>query len=252
MVTAARHVVQALVLCSIVILLPGAATAQVPQRFENLQHFRKDIPRDSLVLAMRDIATSLGVRCWYCHAGGDSITLQGVNFASDSLLAKRKARQMLAMVDEINNNLLTKVEGRVQPAVRVTCVTCHRTVAVPRTLTQRLAETIAAKGAAAAVAEYRQLRATEMERGRYDFGEATLNELGRNLGLAGNVDAAITMLELNAEFYPNSAQVLQSLGDLYRRKSNPAKALEYYDRVLVIQPNNRQVQDIVRELRGGR
>jgi tetratricopeptide (TPR) repeat protein len=250
--TVFRRVPILLALCSLTAaLVPVRTMAQVPQQFENLKHFRRDIPRDSLVTAMRDIATALGVRCWYCHAGGDSITLQGVNFASDSLLTKRKARQMLAMVDQINNNLLSQVEGRVQPAVRVSCVTCHRTVAVPKTLQQRLTETVATSGAPAAAALYRQLRTTEMVRGRYDFGEASLNEVGRNLAVAGNVDAAIVLYELNAEFYPNSAQVLQALGDLYRRKSNNAKALEYYDRLLVIQPNNRQLQDLIRQLRGG-
>ena len=225
-------------------------TAQIPQRFENLKVLPQTISRDSLVGVMRGIAGSLGMRCHNCHVGGDSVSLQGVNWASDSLVTKRKAREMMKMTQQINAQFISNLEERKAPSLRVECITCHRTNRIPTTLHYLLAETIEKNGVAAAVKQYRDLRETDMIRGRYDFGEASLNELGTRLVRAGKIDEAITMLELNAEFFPRSVQVLTSLGDLYRRKGNNAKALEHYEKALQIQPNNRQLQQMVAQLKG--
>lgn len=241
------------VLPPITFLAIGASltSAQIPTRFENLKHFPTTIARDSLVSSMRSIATSLGVRCQYCHVGGDTITLQGMNFASDEKATKRTARHMLKMVDQINGQLLAGLENRTDPAVSVGCVTCHRGLPLPRTLAQLTMETVRKQGAAAAVQQFRDLRQTGLERGRYDFGEATLNEVSRLLAAGGDIDSAITLLELNAEYFPRSIQVLQSLGDLYRRKNNPAKALDWFEKALQLQPNNQQLQRIVQQLKSG-
>src|SRR5690349_6867594 len=77
------------------------ASAQIPEKFENLQYFPKDIPRDTLVNVMRGFSFALGVRCQFCHAGGDGVSFQGVNFASDDKVTKRNARFMLRMVDSL-------------------------------------------------------------------------------------------------------------------------------------------------------
>ncbi|HEX3155425.1 MAG TPA: hypothetical protein VHV32_12410, partial [Candidatus Angelobacter sp.] len=59
------------------------ATAQIPDKFTNLQVLSKETPKAELVSIMRTYAGDLGVRCGFCHTGGDPNTLQGVNFASD-------------------------------------------------------------------------------------------------------------------------------------------------------------------------
>ena len=88
-----------------VILAAGVAVvssrdvaAQIPERFENLQVLPAGIARDSLVLIMRGFSFALGVRCQYCHSGGDGVSFAGVTFASDDKQAKRTARFMLRMV----------------------------------------------------------------------------------------------------------------------------------------------------------
>ena len=75
-------------------LLAAPVAAQMPEKFENLQYFPKDIPRDSLIQHMRAFSLTLGVRCQYCHTGGDGVSFRGVNFASDEKPAKRKARRV--------------------------------------------------------------------------------------------------------------------------------------------------------------
>src|SRR5262249_38141287 len=58
-------------------LVPGAALmvhAQIPATFKNLKVLPKDISRPALVGQMRQVAGALGVRCGFCHAGGNPQT----------------------------------------------------------------------------------------------------------------------------------------------------------------------------------
>src|SRR5688572_17423459 len=95
--------------------------AQPPWKPQNLQHFPKDITREQLVQRMREFSFALNVRCQYCHAGGDGVSLEGVNFGSDEKPAMRKARAMLKMTDQINHSLLTQIPDREAPRVVVEC-----------------------------------------------------------------------------------------------------------------------------------
>src|SRR5688572_33506334 len=95
--------------------------AQPPWKPQNLQHFAKDITREQLVQRMREFSFALNVRCQYCHAGGDGVSFEGVNFGSDEKPAKVKARAMLKMVDQINGPLLASLPARAEPRVVVDC-----------------------------------------------------------------------------------------------------------------------------------
>lgn len=214
----------------------GAAGAQIPDRFENLQYFPKDIPRDSLIQHMRGFSLTLGVRCQYCHAGGDGVSFAGVNFASDDKPAKRKARAMLRMRDSINIVLLAAIPDRRTPPVTVACVTCHRGLAVPATLEQVLNRTIASKGIDTAVAQYRQLRRTQMEAGKFDFTEWSINEMARRLREGGKTAEAIAMLELNQEFYPGSADIDYMIAELHFERNERDKAIARYRATLQKNP----------------
>jgi tetratricopeptide (TPR) repeat protein len=223
------------------------ASAQIPEKFENLQYFPKDIPRDTLVNVMRGFSFALGVRCQFCHAGGDGVSFQGVNFASDDKVTKRNARFMLRMVDSLNRFAFAALPERQNPPVRIECTTCHRGNFVPSTLAATLGATLERKGLDSAVAQYRALR-QNMELGKYDFGEWSMNEFARVLREQGKVAEAIAMLELNSEFFPNSPSISMGLGDMYRERGDKAKALERYKRVLERQPNNPVAKQRVEEL----
>lgn len=67
---------------------------------------------------MRTFTAGLGVQCIYCHVQG--------NFASDENPKKEVARQMIRMSQVINANF---PDGK----MRVTCYTCHRGEAEPKT-----------------------------------------------------------------------------------------------------------------------
>ena len=68
--------------------------------------------------AMTAFRTALGVQCAYCHVQGD--------FASDDNPKKNMARNMLRIAADINAGF---PDGR----QHVTCYTCHRGEAMPKT-----------------------------------------------------------------------------------------------------------------------
>ena len=227
---------------------PGAAQiSQTPWKAENLQHFPKDITRERLTQRMREFSFALGVRCQYCHAGGNGISFEGVSFASDEKPAKLKARAMLRMVDQLNTVALAQLPSRAEPRVNVDCVTCHRGLALPKSLQTTLLETIDKDGIAAATARYRELR-SDIVLGRYNFGEWEMNELARRLSEAGNTDAALAMLELNGEFNPKSADIDVMIGELYRRRGDRDKALQRYRAALEKAPQHPMARQRLAEL----
>ena len=235
----------------LLILVSGFAhtvSAQIPAKFENLQYFAKDISRDTLINTMRGFSFALGVRCQYCHAGGDGISFVGVEFKSDEKPAKRKARYMLRMADSINDRLLAALPDRSNPPVRVGCVTCHRGLSKPATLASTLTETIETKGTDSAVAQYRRLRQNTMTLGKFDFGEWSMNELARVLSERGKTAEAIAMLELNQEFYPQSSAIDFMIGELHRQRGERDKAITRYRAVLQKEPNNAQARRRLTEL----
>jgi tetratricopeptide (TPR) repeat protein len=229
------------------------AAAQMPERFENLQVLPKDIPRDTLLNVMRTFAMSLGVRCQFCHVQREVPAGQreSFNFASDDKVEKRNARVMMRMVRNINQEQIPRLPEHHNPPVAVTCVTCHRGLPVPTTLARVLTAALDSGGAQAAVARYRQLRETQMASGRYDFSESSLNEMARTLATQGKTAEAAALLELNAEFYPQSGQIEFQLGEAYRTRGERDKAIVHYRMAQEKDPGNPQIARRLQELTGG-
>ena len=67
---------------------------------------------------MSTFTAGLGVQCGYCHVQG--------NFASDDNPKKETARHMIVMMQKIN-------EGFGDSKMHVSCYTCHRGEAEPKT-----------------------------------------------------------------------------------------------------------------------
>ncbi len=231
----------------VVAVTSWAQSPQTPWKGENLQYFPKDITRERLTQRMREFSFALGVRCQYCHAGGNGISFEGVSFASDDKPAKTTARAMLRMIDQLNNVTLAQLPSRVQPRVVVDCATCHRGVPLPKSLQTTLFEIVEAQGASAAIAKYRDLR-SDAALGRYNFGEWEINELARRLTEAGKTDAAIAILEMNGEFYPASADIDVLIGEQYRRLGDRDRAIQRYRAALVKSPQNGVAKQRLEEL----
>jgi tetratricopeptide (TPR) repeat protein len=235
------------------LVLIGPVSARTPQpekpwKGKNLKYFPKDIPRDQLTQRMREFSFALGVRCQYCHAGGNGITFDGVDFPSDEKTPKKKARAMLHLVDTVNRTLLADVPSRAEPRVEVACVTCHRGLPLPKTLQTTLLEIVKKDGVAPAVARYRELRRDDMVSGRYNFDEWEINELARRLAAANDTASAVAILEMNGEYYPKSAAIDFQLGELHRMRGERDKALQSYHAALDKEPEHEGAKHRIEEM----
>lgn len=217
----------------------------------NLQYFSEEVSRDSLLRVMREFSFALGVRCQYCHVGGDGISLQGVTFESDEDPDKRKARYMLRMVETLNRSMLPMMVGRDEPVTAVECKTCHRGQPKPILLRDVLRATLDEQGADSMATEYRRLRETRMSRGYFDFGQWETNTLAERLARDERYEDAIAVYELNLEFYPESVSILSALGQLHEEIDDTEGAVGYYERVLELSPENQRALARLEALRGG-
>lgn len=225
--------------------------AQIPTRFENLRVLSTDITRDSLFAVMDGFANGLGVQCGYCHSGGNPVTLVGVDFKSDDKQSKVRARAMYSMTAQVNTLLRADNSGRRLDA-GVSCYSCHHGLPDPRPLHELLAATVARAGVDSALAEYRDLRSSNLDRGRYDFEEASLNLLARALLRDNRRDDAIRVLELNKEFHPDLPTLNFNLAELVLARGDSARALDLYLLVLSKTPLNGRARARVDSLRAAK
>lgn len=103
-------------------------TEYVPQPpWENLKVLPKDISKDSLHFLMKNYATSLGVKCNYCHMPSKKNPKE-LDFASDAKIEKEIARGMITMTNDINENNFKPYfpDPKPKQVHVVNCVMCHR------------------------------------------------------------------------------------------------------------------------------
>lgn len=230
-------------------LFAGVAQAQFPpQKLQNLKVFPKDIPVRALLDTMGSFTRALGVRCTYCHVGEEGQPLSTFDFASDEKPTKNKARTMLRMVGAINGEYLTKLENRRTPPVNVACMTCHRGVAVPRPIQQVVLMTYDSAGADSAIAAYRALRERYYGRASYDFGDVPLADVGAALRARGKNADALRFYTLDTELNPTSAFAFREMGQTQLASGDTAAAIRTFQKVLSMNPNDRQVKSILDRL----
>jgi hypothetical protein len=224
----------------------GAAARQ------NLKVLAPDIPQQQLLQTMQGFAQALGVQCAYCHAaapapeGGRGAGGRGrgpaaaaVDFASDEKPAKRAAREMMLVVRDLNARVPTAVSKTADATTRVECVTCHRGVAIPKPLADVLAQTTAAKGTPAAIAQYRELRKQYFGAQAYDFGEASLVAIAQRAATPAD---AVAWLQLNLDYFPFSSRTYAALAQAQQRQSDRDGALRSLTRAVALDPQNGQIK----------
>ena len=212
---------QILLLAALLIVLNANDTQaqqwQWPEKGENLQVMPEDTTPEQLQATMRGFVSALGVRCEYCHDDTNGNRLSQMDFAADTKETKDIARIMLEMVQGINGEALTQIGGDDNEArVSVTCMTCHRGVAIPRMLEDILAEEHAEAGVEAVITRYRELRERYYGGFSYNFGERTLLRLAEMLMADAAADVP-AILDLNLEMFPESWKTHLYYGQLHAR-----------------------------------
>lgn len=228
-------------------LLAGFASAQMPDKFTNLQVFPKDIQKEKLMAIMRNFSFSLGVRCDYCHA---ETAEHKMNFAADDKDEKKTARVMLHMVQSINSDYIKKLGS--QP-VEVRCVTCHRGIPIPQPINDVLMATIEKKDVNAAVAQYRDLKSKYYGGAAYDFTETPLNQLGESLLDQHRGKDAAAIMEMNIAENPklnqhNAGWTYSVMAKAHLESGENDKAKADLQRVLDANANNKWAKEELEKL----
>jgi len=218
------------------LLVAISASAQIPDKFTNLQVLPKDIGKRELLDAMKNFTSGLGVRCQHCHIGEEGKPLTTFDFVSDMKTTKQTARVMLQMVRAINNEHLAKVANK---SMQVNCNTCHHGENhPPRPLDDILFEITATQGVSEAITKYHELREKYYGGAVHDFRDGVLNRLASRLSAAKKSDDALAILKLNTEVNPNSGMAYFFLGEIHLEKGDKAAAIEYYKKSLALAPDN--------------
>jgi hypothetical protein len=106
--------------------IAGHENEPAEQVFKNIKIFQ-GVPAGRLVNIMNHgFGNSLGVSCGFCHVPGQ--------WDSDQKEEKNTARIMVAMVQTINKDYLSKLPNDRSGPPQATCFTCHR--GSPRPLSQ--------------------------------------------------------------------------------------------------------------------
>jgi len=96
----------------------GSEDKPASEVFKNIQ-LLKSMPAGRLLRVMElGYSKSLGVNCTHCHIAGE--------WEKDDKPTKQITREMMGMVNTINNDLLKKIKNLKSSTPTVNCTTCHR------------------------------------------------------------------------------------------------------------------------------
>lgn len=97
-------------------LIKGREELPAEQVYKNIRIFRGRTAGQLLNVMNRGFSNSLGVSCSHCHVS---------EYDSDDKPTKQIARDMVAMVNTINDTLLKNIPNLKSPNPAVSCGTCH-------------------------------------------------------------------------------------------------------------------------------
>lgn len=219
-----------------------------PEKPQNLKVLPKDWPGFRLRPVMVGFTRALGVRCSYCHKGEEGKPLTTYDFASDDNPNKNRARAMLRMLSDIEDDL-KKIEPSGDRRVNMWCHTCHHGRPRPMTLDEELGEQYRKKGLPAALDDYADLKKKYYGRAAFDFGEGSLNVFGYSLLENNDIAGAVQVFKLNADMFSDSANVWDSLAEGYIKAGDVRKAQENYEKALKLDPANQSAREALQRLK---
>jgi tetratricopeptide (TPR) repeat protein len=224
--------VRAVLLVIAVLTTPSFVAAQAPQ--------------GDAMMNMQEIAQGLGVKCEYCHGGPRTRA-----DASQPATRIEIGKAMIEMTRDLNAKVQAATGKPPNQVTRVTCVTCHRGVAIPGQLPDILTKTALQKGPDAAVAQYRELREQYYGRQSYDFGEETLLTAAQQI-VRSKPDESIPILRLNLEFYPRSVRSYSQIAFAQTRTLKDEEAIATLEKALELEPENGMIKGQIEQLKSYR
>ena len=164
----------------------------------------------------------------------------GINGFSTTIVRFPVQKNLIVILD----NAADGVDGLSREIVNILYNQPHDLPKLP--LADLLFKTVNEKGVAAAVAQYRDLKANRPK--VYDFSEPQLNRLGYQLLQAKKTKEAIEVFKLNVEAYPEGFNTYDSLGEAYMIDGNTELAIQNYKKSLELNPNNTGASVVLKRL----
>ena len=234
---------------------PGANAQQShwswPESPKNLKVLPKDAKGEKLAGIMIGYTRALGVRCTHCHVGEEGKPLDTYDFVSDQNPKKNVARGMIKMLGGIQKQLVSIQPSKAE-RVNMMCATCHHGRPLPMTLAEELTRVYTASGPDTVAVKYRALRDRFYGGASYDFRERSLLEVADAALEKKDPRGAITILNVDAEFYPNSGAVQAGLGEAYLAAADTAAAIAALEKAVSMEPRNQDAKKMLEELKKGR
>jgi hypothetical protein len=120
------------IVCFIALILMSFAVTKDEPTYKNLKVLPKNINKKQMDSVMHHFASSLGVRCNYCHQY--NAEQKAMDFASDANEKKGVAREMLKMMQKLNKKYFHVNDSKNLTAkLEITCYSCHNGKANPAT-----------------------------------------------------------------------------------------------------------------------
>jgi CubicO group peptidase (beta-lactamase class C family) len=116
-----------------------------------------------------------------------------------------------------------------------------------KSIVSALYKSLQQSGVTAITSTYNRLK--EISPNEYQFSENQLNNFGYQLLQKTKMIAAVEVMKLNAIEYPESANVHDSLGEVYLANDQKNLALASYERSLELDPKNANAQKLIKQLK---
>ena len=110
----------------------------------------------------------------------------------------------------------------------------------------RVEQEIRQNGIHAGLKKYHQLSSDAVKPSYFDEGE--FNAMGYRLMETGKTESALEIFKLNAQLYPKSANVYDSLGDVYLKIGDNDNATKNYKKSLELNPQNSSAKEMLKRL----
>jgi len=117
------------------------------------------------------------------------------------------------------------------------------------TLSEELGEQYRMKGLERALDRYAELRKQYYGRGAYDFGENGLNDFGYQVLASKDGAGAIRVFKLNAEQFPRSANVWNSLAEADMKAGDLKMAKKNYEKALKLNPDDENSKEMLKQIK---
>jgi CubicO group peptidase (beta-lactamase class C family) len=165
----------------------------------------------------------------------------GINGFTTTIVRFPKERNLIVMLDNTGSEYLDRLSDSIAK------ILYNQPYEPPKiSIVSALDKTIAEKGIAAGIAQYRDLKAKQPA--TYDFAEPELNRLGYQLLRNGKPKEAIEIFKLNVEAYPQGFNAYDSLAEAYMTINERELAIQNYKKSLELNPNNTNATEILKRL----